>query len=88
MQLKLGNGILGLVIFLSAMTTIYLTHLTRERFATLQALHHQRDALHIEWTQLLLEQGTWASYSRIEQLANKSLHMQRPDPASVQVIKI
>lgn len=81
------NSVLLILVLLSCIGSIYVVHLSRQSFAQLQQLHQQRDALHVEWTQLLLEQGTWASYSRIEQLAAQSLHMERPNPAKVQVIE-
>jgi cell division protein FtsL len=81
------NLVLVFLIVLSAISSIYLIHLSRQTLSELQALHQRSDALHVEWTQLLLEQGAWASYSRVEQLAGERLRMERPDPARVQVIE-
>ncbi|MAZ44594.1 MAG: cell division protein FtsL [Legionellales bacterium] len=81
------NTFLMILVLASCVASIYVVHLSRQSFAQLQQLHQQRDALHVEWTQLLLEQGTWASYSRIEKLAAQSLQMERPNPAKVQVIE-
>lgn len=81
------NAILIVSVLFSSLSCIYIIHLSRQTFTELQQLHQQTDALHVEWTQLLLEQGAWASYSRIEQLASQSLQMKRPEPAKVQVIE-
>jgi cell division protein FtsL len=39
-----------------------------------------------EWTQLTLEQSTWATNKRIEALASRSLGMRQPDPTTTVVI--
>ena len=55
----------GLVVF-SALAVIYSAFLYRQAFNAQQQLFQQRDALEVEWGQLLLEQSALAAHSRIE----------------------
>lgn len=65
-------------IFVSALSVIYTTNITRGFYATMQAQQSERQSLHIEWGKLLLEQGTWTSQARVEEVAIQHLHMQLP----------
>ena len=75
------------LVFGTGMSVVYTKHRTRQLFAELQILQKNGDDLHIQWAQLLLEQGTWAAYSRVEKLSRESLGMQPPPPAEIQVIR-
>jgi cell division protein FtsL len=81
--------VVGLVFFnlASSLSVIYAKHLSRQYFSELQALQKKRDDLHVEWSQLLLEQGTWATDVRVERVAREHLHMVVPAPESVKVIR-
>lgn len=76
-----------LVVFITSILVIYYKHLSRQLFADLQALHKTRDALHVEWTQLLLEQGAWGSDARLEKIAREKLNMKLPASDAIVVIK-
>lgn len=78
---------LGVAVFASAMAVVYYKHHSRQLFAQLQGLQHQIDELHVEWTQLLLEQGAWATNARVEKIARERLHMRMPAPEDVIVIR-
>ncbi len=80
---------LGLMVVLlsSAIATVYAVHLSRERFATLEHLHSERDALESEWSRLLLEESAWSAHARIEQLASERYGLRIPDSAQVEVLK-
>jgi cell division protein FtsL len=41
----------------------------------------------VEWGQLQLEQGTWATHSRVERIARKKLHMVNPKMEAVVIVK-
>ena len=84
-SLILIAALVGLV-FISSISIVYSKHRTRQLFAELQVLQKQSDDLHMQWAQLLLEQGTWAAYTRIEKLSRESLNMQIPPPGEIQVI--
>ena len=52
-------------------------------FAHEQRLMSQKDALHVEWGRLLLEQGTLAEHSRVDRIARRKLGMVMPDPRRI-----
>lgn len=87
MRSFLGVMLLTIAIFFTGMSVVYTKHRTRQLFAELQILQKKSDDLHIQWAQLLLEQGTWAAYARVEKLSRESLGMQPPPPAEIQVIR-
>jgi cell division protein FtsL len=72
--------------FVSALGLIYTKSLYRYYFIELQKLETIRDNLHTEWTQLLLEESTWASHTRIAHIATTELNMKDPDPDEIQII--
>lgn len=76
-----------LAVLASAVAVIEVKHESRKRFVELRALEKKRDAMSVEWGQLQLEQGTWGTYSRVERLARKKLHMVMPDMQAVEIIK-
>jgi cell division protein FtsL len=45
----------------------------------LQEMKSQRDELERDWTRLLLEQGTWNTHGRVEEIAGKRLDMMVPE---------
>lgn len=65
-------------VFLSAAAVVELRHRDRLYFTQLQTLQAERDALHTEWGQLLLEQGAWAQHRRVETIARSQLDMTLP----------
>jgi cell division protein FtsL len=75
------------VCVLSAMALVYTKHESRKLFVELEALTQARDELNIEWGQLQIEQSTWATHARIEQVASESLLLTRPQTAEIFVIE-
>ncbi len=75
------------VCVLSAIALIYTKHESRKLFVELETLTHQRDDLNIEWGQLQIEQSTWATHARIEQVATDDLSLVRPTSAEIFVIE-
>jgi cell division protein FtsL len=69
------------------MALIYTKHESRKLFVELEALTHDRDELNIEWGQLQIEQSTWATHARIEQVATDDLSLVRPQPTDIFVIE-
>ena len=61
-------------------------HRARQLFTDLENEQATGKKLEEEWTQLQLEQGTWATHKRVESVAAKSLGMRLPDAASTVVI--
>tara|TARA_B100001123_G_scaffold70994_1_gene79630 strand:+ start:551 stop:763 length:213 start_codon:yes stop_codon:yes gene_type:complete len=58
-------------------------HQSRELFLVLQELRLQQNDLDREWGQLLLEQGTWGTHGRIEEIARNKLNMTVPLAAEI-----
>ena len=77
LQLTLLSGLV-LAAVLSAVAVVYSKHQSRKLFVELQALYQQIDELDIEWGRLQLEQSTWSSHGRIEEIARKKLNMTLP----------
>ncbi|ALZ75883.1 cell division protein FtsL [Rheinheimera sp. F8] len=62
----------------SALAVIELTHMNRQLTISQDKLFQQRDALDMEWRNLLVEQRALSEHSRVEELAKKQLLMVRP----------
>jgi len=82
-----GVLLLGFLVFSSAMSVVYIKHVNRSLHIQLEQLQQVRDKLHVEWTQLLLEQGTLGSDLRVEKVAREQLKMVVPPTEQVVVIK-
>ncbi len=75
------------VCMLSALALIYTKHDARKLFVELENLTTERDHLNIEWGQLQIEQSTWASHARIEQVAVEEMSLVRPQAREIFVIE-
>ncbi len=75
------------VCVLSAIAIVYTKHESRKLFVELERLTEERDELNIEWGKLQIEQSTWATHGRIEQVANDRLSLQRPAANDIYVIE-
>jgi len=71
-------GVLTLAVAGSAMTLVLSRHEGRVLFIELQELRGERDRLDEEWGQLLLEEATWGTHGRVEQIAREKLKMRNP----------
>ncbi len=71
----------------SAMALVYTKHEARKLFVELEELSDERDELNIEWGQLQIEQSTWATHARIEQVAAEDLKLTRPETTDIYVIE-
>jgi cell division protein FtsL len=79
--------IFAAVCVVSALSMIYTKHESRKLFIELEQLTAERDELNIEWGQLQIEQSTWATHARIEELAADELALTRPKPTEIFVIE-
>ena len=79
--------VFAVVCVLSAIAIIYTKHESRKLFVELERLTEERDELNIEWGQLQIEQSTWATHGRIEQVANDRLSLHRPPSTDIYVIE-
>lgn len=71
----------------SAMGVVFSTHESRKLFVALQGLQRTRDDLNAEWGRLQLEQSTWATHGRIEQIASNKLDMVNPPAGAVVIVR-
>jgi len=79
--------VFAIVCVMSAMALIYTKHQSRKFFVELEQLTTARDELNIEWGQLQIEQSTWATHARIEQVATEELSLVRPQSTEIYVIE-
>ena len=79
--------VFAVVCVTSALALVYTKHESRKLFVELEALTQERDELNIEWSQLQIEQSTWATHARIEQVATDNLSLVRPDSTEIFVIE-
>ena len=85
-QLHWLNGGALILILVSAFAVILSTHQCREYYAKMQVLEASEWYLQEEFGRLLLEQSTWASHYRVEQVARRELGMRPPAAASQRVV--
>ena len=78
---------LVLAIFISALYVVMAQNKARVLFVEIQELESERNHLNEDWTRLLLEQSTWATDARVEEVARTKLGMKLPDNNSVVVLK-
>jgi cell division protein FtsL len=76
------NGLYRLLALIAALTAlgsalgvIWSKHESRTAFIELQRLQGERDELDIDWGRLKLEQSSWSSHGRVEQVARTNLKM-------------
>lgn len=82
------NTALALALLVSSVATVYVQHHRRMQFVELRALERERDRLQVEWGQLKLEQGTWATHDRVERLALEKLHLHVPPASDVVLVRL
>lgn len=75
------------LIFVSALQLVATRAENRRLFIELQDLRKQRDEIDREWSQLLLEQGTWGTDNRIEELARAKLKLTTPNVTQIRRVK-
>ena len=80
--------LLLLVVVACALGVITAQHQARKLFVDLEGERAAAQKLDTEWTQLQLEQGTWATHKRVEEVAVKRLGMHAPDAATTVVVAI
>lgn len=83
---RLAVCIMSGLVVLSALGVIYSAHATRKLYAELQAVERTRDNLDSEYEKLLLEQGAWAGYTRVDQVSHEDLNMASPEADDIVVV--
>jgi len=74
------------LVFASAVGVVVSRHQSRKLFVELQAMERERDQMNEEWGQLQLEQATWGTHARVEEIAHAKLGMVPPQPSSVVMV--
>ena len=80
------NVLLLAAVIACALAVITSQHRARKLFNDVESAQAAAQKLAEEWSQLQLEQGTWATNKRIEAVATRRLGMRQPDPATTVVI--
>ena len=80
------NLILFAVLIVSALSLVTSQHKSRKLIFELQQQQEMAKLSDTEWSQLQLEQSTWAMHSRLEQVASDLLHMHVPDTKHIQIV--
>ena len=71
--------ILAAAVLASALQVVVAQHNARKLFVEIQEQVRVQHELNDLWGRLQLEQSTWATNDRIEQLAKSKLHMVEPE---------
>jgi cell division protein FtsL len=90
-RMSKGQGLLltlAASLLLTAIAIIYVTNESRFALSELERMEKQTHELRMEWGQLLLEQASLSSPSRIEQLASQKMGMHLPAEQSVEVLRV
>ena len=81
-------ALLLVLVMACAMGVINAQHRARKVFVDLEAEQSTQRRLDEEFTQLQLEQSTWASNKRVASLAASSLGMKLPDPSNTVIVTL
>ncbi len=73
-------------VLVSSLSMIYVTNTSRNLHASMQQILAERNQLHIQWGQLLLEKSTWTMQARVEHVAETEMGMIVPDHKSVVIV--
>ena len=78
--------LLLVAVLVSAIFVVTTAHKTRLLTAQKEQLLLERDALDIEWRNLILEENALGDHSRVERIAVEKLHMGHVDPAQENIV--
>ena len=82
------NLVLLMAVVACALGVITSQHHARKLFGALETEQGVARKLGEEWTQLQLEQSTWATNKRVEAVASKQLGMRLPDAATTVIVNV
>ncbi|MBW2940216.1 cell division protein FtsL [Zhongshania aquimaris] len=78
--------LLILLVIISCIAVVQSSHKSRKLFGQLQDLRRDAMLLEEDWGRLLLEQSTWASPDRVQDMAVQKLKMQAPKAREVKMV--
>ena len=82
------SAFLLVLVVASALSVITSQHHARKLFNDLESEQGAAKKLDDEFTQLQLEQSTWATNKRVEAVAAKQLGMRLPDPSNTVIVTV
>jgi len=82
------NALLLVLVIACGLAVVTSQHQARKLFIDLESEQAAAKRLEEEFTQLQLEQGTWATNKRVEAVAAKSLNMRLPDASTTVVVTV
>jgi len=82
------NALLLVLVIGCALAVITSQHRARLAFVSVEAAQETARKLEEEWTQLQLEQSTWARNKRVESIASSKLGMRLPDASNTVVVTV
>ncbi|MDQ3027813.1 MAG: cell division protein FtsL [Pseudomonadota bacterium] len=82
------NLLLLVAVVACALGVITSQHHARKLFGALETEQGVARKLGEEWTQLQLEQSTWATNKRVEAVASKQLGMRLPDATTTVIVNV
>jgi len=80
--------ILLIMLIACALGAISSQHKARKLYVELQQELSTAKQLDVEWGQLRLEQGTWATHGRVERVAKRELKMRLPPAGRIEVVQL
>jgi len=86
--MRRASSVLLVLVIVSALSVITSQHHARKLFSQLEGEQAQASKLAEEFTQLQLEQSTWATNKRVESVASHSLGMRLPDPTDTVIVTL
>ncbi|CAO95794.1 cell division protein FtsL [Erwinia tasmaniensis] len=75
-----------IAVLVSALMVVTTAHKTRLLTAQREQLVLERDALDIEWRNLILEENALGDHSRVERIATEKIQMQHVDPSQENIV--
>src|SRR3990167_3979765 len=73
-------------LLLTAFAVVYIKDLNRRLFIQYQNLQREKVQEIIQWGKLLLEQSTWSTQSRVQQIAQRELGMFVPSEGEIVMV--
>jgi cell division protein FtsL len=80
--------LLGGIAFALSIFVIYVKDQYRQHFIHLESLKVEHGKLETEWSELLLEESTWSSRTRVTNLATQKLGMIAIQPADIRMLSL
>lgn len=80
--------ILLVMLVACALAVVASQHKARKLYVELQQELATAKQLDVEWGQLQLEQGTWATHGRVERMATRELNMRLPPAGRIEMVTL